>query len=273
MTGEVMNDLIDAVVLSIVEGITEFLPVSSTGHLILFEKIFSLSGDKIFQDTFLVVIQFPAILAVLVKHWEVLLPPLRNYESQKKWLLLWLKIVVAFFPAGIVGFLLDDFIDYYLFNPMVVAMSLVIGGIVMLLFEYGGYIKNRISRIEMASFKFALGVGLVQCLAMIPGVSRSAATIIGALVFGANRIVAVEFSFYLAIPTLAGACFLRMVKHGMSFSSWEYILIVVGSMISFFVSYVVITFFINFVKKRSFSVFGWYRILVGAIVLLVSLFV
>ncbi len=268
-----MNDLINAVVLSIVEGITEFLPISSTGHLILFEKIFSLSGDKTFQDTFLIVIQFPAILAVLVKYWEVLLPTFRDYESQRKWLLLWLKIVVAFLPAGIVGFLFDDYIDYYLFNPLVVAMSLVIGGIVMLLFEYGGYIKNRISRIEMASFKFALGIGLIQCLAMIPGVSRSAATIIGALIFGASRVVAVEFSFYLAIPTLAGACFLRMLKHGMSFSSREYLLIVVGSVISFLVSYIVIIFFINFVKKRSFRVFGWYRILVGTVVLLVSLFV
>ncbi len=267
-----MKDLINAVVLAIVEGVTEFLPISSTGHLILFEKCFSISKDKTFQDTFLIVIQFPAIIAVLVKYWKVLLPPLSNFESQKKWFLLWLKIAVAFLPAGIVGFFLDDLIDYYLFNPIVVAVSLVLGGIVMLLFEYGGYVKNKFSDIEIITFGFALGVGIVQCLAMVPGVSRSAATIIGALIFGASRTVAVEFSFYLAIPTLAGACFLRMVKHGLNFGSREYLLIFIGSVVSFLVSYMVITFFINFIKKRGFNLFGWYRILVGGAILLMSLY-
>lgn len=267
-----MREIVNATVLAIVEGITEFLPISSTGHLILFEKMFSLSGNEEFQDTYLIVIQFPAILAVLFRYWRTLFPPIDTYESQKKWFLLWLKIFVAFLPAGVIGFILDDYIDYYLFNPIVVAMSLFIGGLIMIFFEYGGFIKNRIDSIEKLTFGFALGVGLIQCIAMIPGVSRSAATIIGALILGASRTIAVEFSFYLAIPTLGGACFLRILKHGIFFNSSEWMLIIVGSLVSFLVSYAVIVFFIQFVKNRSLSIFGWYRIIVGGIILAVFTF-
>ncbi|MCX8065044.1 MAG: undecaprenyl-diphosphate phosphatase [Candidatus Hydrogenedentes bacterium] len=267
-----MGDIISAVFLAVIEGITEFLPISSTGHLIIFEKIFTLSGPESFQDTFLIVIQFPAILAVLFRYRRVLLPLVNSDGVKKDWFLLWMKIFVAFLPAGVVGLIFDDFIDYYLFSPGVVAVSLLIGGIVMILFEHVGYVKDRIPTIRKTSFQFALGVGIVQCIAMIPGVSRSAATIIGALIFGASRTVAVEFSFYLAIPTLAGASFLRIFKHGIDFTPNEWMLIIIGSVISFLVSYIVIIFFIEFVKRKGFSLFGWYRILVGVIIIFFSLF-
>ncbi len=261
-----IQDFINATLLAIIEGITEFLPISSTGHLILAESWFSLQGDKTFQDTFLVVIQFPAILAVLLYFYKILLPPLKNKEVMKIWFFLWIKIAIAFIPAGILGFLLDDIIDYYLFNTITVLISLIIGGIILIWiekFQMGG---EGYSDITEVTIPFCLMVGLFQCIAMVPGVSRSAATIIGAMILGATRGVAVEFSFYLAIPTLAGAGGLKLIKHGLNFTLSEWFLLLLGSIVSFFVAYLVIAFFLKYIKTHDFKIFGVYRICLGVII-------
>ncbi len=264
-----LQDIINATILAIIEGITEFLPISSTGHLILAENWFSLQGDKTFQDTFLVVIQFPAILAVLLYFYKILLPPLKNKEAIKNWFFLWIKIGIAFIPAGILGFLLDDIIDYYLFNTITVLISLIIGGLILIWiekFQIGGKGYTDVTEVTVT---FCLLVGLFQCIAMIPGVSRSAATIIGAMILSATRGVAVEFSFYLAIPTLAGAGVLKLLKHGLNFTLNEWLLLLLGSVVSFFVAYLVIAFFLKYIKTHDFKIFGVYRICLGVIILLI----
>lgn len=260
---DVLYDLFNATMLAIIEGITEFLPISSTGHLIIAEQVFPLRGDKTFQDTFLVVIQFPAILAVLLYFQKKLLLPSKDWDQIVRWFNLWLKIAVAFVPAGIIGFLLDDVIEYYLFNPLTVSIALVIGGIVLIVIENWFQGRQYWEEIAEVSFLFALGVGLIQCMAMIPGVSRSAATIIGALLLGATRQVSVEFSFFLAIPTLAGAGCLKLFKHGLYFTPKEWILLIWGSLVSFLIAYAVIAFFLNYVRNHRLALFGYYRILFG----------
>ncbi|MCA1901238.1 MAG: undecaprenyl-diphosphate phosphatase [Candidatus Hydrogenedens sp.] len=262
------QDVMNAGILAIIEGITEFLPISSTGHLIIAEHWFSLQGDKTFQDTFLVVIQFPAILAVLLYFYKTLLPPVRDVEKVKEWVFLWVKICVAFIPAGVLGFFFDDFIDFYLFNPLTVTISLIVGGIVLIWIERLQIGKKDLSSIAEVSIYFCIAVGLFQCIAMIPGVSRSAATIIGSMLLGVTRSVAVEFSFYLAIPTLAGASGLKLLKHGFSFSSEEWLLLLIGSIISFIVAYLVIALFLRYVKSHDFRVFGIYRIALGVLVII-----
>ncbi len=262
-----MQNFINAIFLAIIEGVTEILPISSTGHLILAENWFPLEGDKTFQDTFLVVIQFPAILAVLLYFYKTLLPPLSDIEKMKSWFLLWVKIGIAFVPAGIFGFLLDDIIDSYLFNTTTVLISLIIGGIVLIWIEKFQIGKGGYTDIVSVTFTFCILVGLFQCIAMIPGVSRSAATIIGAMIVGATRSFAVEFSFYLAIPTLAGAGTLKLLKHGLDFSWNEWTLLLLGSVVSFIVAYVVIAYFLRYIKTHDFKVFGIYRICLGLVIL------
>lgn len=261
-----VQEFINAIILAIIEGITEFLPISSTGHLILAENWFTLKGDKTFQDTFLVVIQFPAILAVLLYFHRFLLPPLNNKDAMKNWFFLWIKIGIAFVPAGILGFLLDDLIDSYLFNTTTVLISLIIGGMILIWIEklqLGGKDYKNMAEVSVA---FCLMVGFFQCIAMVPGVSRSAATIIGAMILGATRNIAVEFSFYLAIPTLAGAGALKLLKHGFNFTFNEWILLLSGSFISFLVAYFVIAFFLKYIKTHDFKIFGIYRICLGIII-------
>lgn len=264
-----IQDVINASFLAIIEGITEFLPISSTGHLILAENWFPLQGDKTFQDTFLVVIQFPAILAVLLYFYKTLLPPLNNPVEMKNWFFLWVKIGIAFIPAGILGFLLDDIIDYYLFNTTTVLISLVIGGIILIGIEKLQIGGKGYSQVTELTVLFCLGVGLFQCIAMVPGVSRSAATIIGAMIIGATRSVAVEFSFYLAIPTLLGAGGLKLLKHGFHFSFNEWIVLISGSIISFVVAYFVIAFFLKYIKTHDFKIFGIYRICLGIVIFII----
>ncbi len=259
-------DILKAVCLAIVEGFTEFLPISSTGHMILVEDYLQLSGGKSFVDTFMVVIQLPAILAVVAYFWHAIWPFGRNTDSRKV-ILMWCKVVAAFLPAAVLGKLLDDPIEYYLFNPLTVALALIVGGAVLILLERRKH-REHILSVHDFGYMTAVGVGFFQCLAMIPGTSRSAATIIGAMLLGGARAAAAEFSFFLAIPTMLGATALKLAKHGLGFTGHQWMLLAVGSVVSFLVAYVVIAGFMRYIQRRSFAVFGYYRIVLGAAVLL-----
>lgn len=259
-------EFVKAIILAIVEGVTEFLPVSSTGHLILVEEFVRLRQSEGFAAAFMVIIQLPAILAVVVYFWPRLWPFGKPREVRNAVLSLWTKIVVAFLPAAVFGFLLDDFIESRLFNPVVVAIALLAGGVALLLIERGER-RPRFDHAGAAGYGQALGVGLFQCLAMIPGVSRSAATIIGGMALGASRAAAAEFSFFLAIPTMLGATTLKMVKGGARFTGTQWALLAVGSAVSFVVAYAVVAIFMTYIRKHDFKVFGYYRIALALAVL------
>ncbi len=259
-------DYINVILLAVVEGITEFLPVSSTGHLILAESFLKLGEDRAFIDAFIVIIQLPAILSVCLYFWADLWP-IKAGKIDGKIVNLWVKVVAAFVPAVVLGLLLDDWLES-LFNDAVVAYALIIGGIIILLVERRNH-EGGTSSIHDLSFKQAIAIGFCQCLAMIPGTSRSGATIVGGLLLGANRSVAAEFSFFLAIPTMVGATAFKMMKSGLSFTNHQWILILLGSVVSFIVAYVVVAFLMSYIKKHSFNAFGVYRIIVGVLVLLV----
>lgn len=261
-------DYIKAVILAVIEGITEFLPISSTGHMILVEEHLHL-GSADFAKAFIVMIQFPAILSVVVYFWKELWPFGRGADTKES-ISLWLKTAVAFLPAAVLGVLLNDYIEAMLENSITVALALVIGGIILIAIEHRG-IGGKLATVHELSFFTAFLIGCIQCLAMIPGTSRSAATIIGAMLLGASRAAAAEFSFFLAIPTMAGATAFTVLKSGISFSAHEWALLAVGSVISFLVAYGVIAFLMNFVRRHSFAGFGWYRIALGALVLLLFL--
>lgn len=259
-------DFINAIILAIVEGITEFLPISSTGHMILVEEYLKLGNDPVFADTFMVAIQLPAILSVVIYFWKELWPFGKNTETRPV-LLLWTKVVAAFLPAAVLGFLLDDFIEAWLFNSVTVSLALIIGGIILIALERRKQ-SPRFSHVGEIGYIIAIGIGFVQCLAMIPGTSRSAATIIGAMLLGASRAVAAEFSFFLAIPTMLGATTFTLMETGFHFTGKQWALLAVGSAVSFLVAYAVVAWLMTFIRKHSFTVFGYYRILLGAIVLL-----
>ncbi|MDD7363661.1 MAG: undecaprenyl-diphosphate phosphatase [Peptoniphilus sp.] len=265
-------DIINVIILGIVEGITEFLPVSSTGHLILAHEWFALHPQS-FQNAFDVCIQLGAILAVVVLYFWKLWPFRRNEEGEIKadsrTLNLWLKVIIGVIPSAILGFLFDDFIDAHLFRPQVVATTLILYGVLIIVIERRNKKKGhyaRVRRVENIPYGMALLIGFAQCLAMVPGTSRSAATILGALLLGVGRGAAAEFSFFLAIPTMFGATLLKIVKNGMVFSAYQWLLIVLGGVVSFVVSIVVIKKFMNYIRKRDFQVFGYYRIILGLVV-------
>ncbi|MBI2422157.1 MAG: undecaprenyl-diphosphate phosphatase [Candidatus Hydrogenedentes bacterium] len=262
-------DYVNAVLLAVVEGVTEFLPISSTGHLILVEQWLTLGNDPEFTKTFLVAIQLPAILSVIVYFWGRLWPFQAGFKLDPGKVLLWSKVVAAFFPAAVLGFLFDDFIDAHLFNPFTVMVALIVGGVVILAIERQTHAEH-IASMAQLSFRTAVLIGLFQCLAMIPGTSRSASSIIGALLLGASRTVAAEFSFFLAIPTMVGATGLKLLKNGIGFSAHQWALLAVGSVVSFVVAYAVIAFFMQFIRNRTFTIFGWYRIALGILILLLS---
>lgn len=260
-----MWDIIKSIILGIVEGLTEFLPVSSTGHLILVNQWISFSED--FTVLFDIFIQIGAILAVVVYFRKDIFPEKVKGLVEKSYIEFWLKIITAFIPAVILGLLFADFIEEKLFNPVTVTITLFVGGILLILLDR----KDRafkISSVKEMSFKIALFIGLFQCLAMIPGTSRSAATIIGALLLGASRKLAAEFSFYLAIPTIIGASAYSLMKTHLEFNSHDIIVLATGFIVSFLVAMVVIKFLMNFIKKHSFVVFGYYRIALASIMFL-----
>lgn len=264
-----MIEILKAVLLGIVQGITEWLPVSSTGHMILVDEFVKLNFSPTFISTFLVVIQFGSILAVLLIFFKKLNPfdSSKSKVEKKETLNLWAKVIVAVIPSGIIGILFEEDIDRLFFNSTTVALALIIYGVIMIVIENRNK-KPAVSDFSQVSFKLALGIGLFQCLALIPGTSRSGSTIIGATLLGASRYVAAEFSFFLAIPTMLGASLLKLLKAGFVFSGFEWLVLGVGSVVAFVVSVIVIKFFMDYIKKHDFKAFGYYRIVLGIIVLL-----
>lgn len=261
-------EVLKAVTLGVVEGITEFLPISSTGHLILVNQFLSFNPD--FTVLFDIVIQLGAILSVVVVFWKRLWPFGADLEYQKTTLNLWYKTLVGVLPALALGALLGDFIEEKLFNPWVVAAALIVGGVILIAIEKKSRLP-RINTIAQLSFKTAFFIGLIQTLAMIPGTSRAAATIIGAMLLGVSRLLAVEFSFFLAIPTMVAASGYSLLKAGFALTASELILLAIGFIVSFTVALTVIKFFLNFVRKNNFVPFGYYRIILGILVLAIFL--
>ena len=269
-----MIEILKSILYGIVEGITEWLPISSTGHMILLEEIMPMNVSKSFWSMFLVVIQLGAILAVVVLYWNKIFPFKKNkegkYTSVKSIWILWSKILVATITAAIIGLALDDWIDAHLYNGFVVAIMLILVGVAFI------YIENRnkdmrpsVNSLSALSYKDALIIGLFQVVAaVLPGTSRSGATIVGGLMIGVSRAVAAEFTFFLAIPVMFGASLLKLVKFGLAFSVLEFFILVIGMVVAFFVSIFVIRFLMSYIKKHDFKVFGWYRIVLGAFVLI-----
>ena len=258
-------DVLKAIILGIVEGFTEFLPISSTGHLILVNQVFSF--EKSFTILFDIVIQLGAILSVLFYFRKRLWSFGKDQEKNKEILNLWQKTIVGVLPAIVLGFFLGDSIEKKLFNPVTVALALIIGGIILILIERKNR-QGRIDSIKNLSFKTVFFIGLIQCLAMIPGVSRSAATIIGAILLGASRYLATEFSFFLAIPTMIAASGYSLLEYGLLMSSSELFILAVGFIVSFLTALVIIKFFLDYVQKHDFKAFGYYRIVLGVLILL-----
>lgn len=269
-----MIEILKSILYGIVEGITEWLPISSTGHMILLEEIMPMNVSESFWSMFLVVIQLGAILAVVVLYWNKIFPFRKNkegkYTSVKSIWILWSKILVATIPAAVIGLALDDWIDAHLYNGFVVAVMLILVGVAFI------YIENRnkdmrpsVNSLSALSYKDALIIGLFQVVAaVLPGTSRSGATIIGGLMIGVSRAVAAEFTFFLAIPVMFGASLLKLVKFGIAFSVLEFFILVIGMVVAFVVSIFVIRFLMSYIKKHDFKVFGWYRIVLGAFVLI-----
>ena len=286
-------ELIKVIILGIVEGITEWLPISSTGHMILVNEFLQLNVSEEFLDVFLVVIQLGAILAVVILYWNRLWPfyirPISNRTKRQirrkpkgvqwiytfvmrfcdlpKWIL-WFKILVACLPCIVVALPLNDYMEEHFMNFGVVSVALIVYGILFILVE--NFNKDRemtTNSIEELSFKTAFFIGCFQVLSLIPGTSRSGSTIIGASLLGVSRVAAVEFTFFLAIPVMAGASLLKLIKYGLAFSSWELLLLAVAMLVAFGVSFLTIRFMMNYIKNHDFKAFGWYRIILGMLVL------
>ena len=275
-----MFELIKALIYGIIEGISEWLPISSTGHMILFEKILPMDVSTEFWNVFLVVVQLGAIFAVVLLYWKKIFPfAIKKVKNQTKLvvydhiIVLWLKILVACIPAAIVGILFDDFLEKYLYNAIVVSAMLVIVGVAFIFIENKNAKKQaKVTSLSQLSFKDALIIGAFQLIAAIfPGTSRSGATILGGLMIGVSRAVASEFTFFLAIPVMFGASLLKLLKYvlefGFAFSMLELGIIAIGMLSAFIVSIVVIKFLMSYIKKHDFKVFGYYRIVLGIIVL------
>ena len=283
------------ILLGIVEGITEWLPISSTGHLILVNEFVHLEQSDAFMEMFDVVIQLGAILAVVVIFWNKLWPFHTKKKAPKEsWfvheagsgfmkgfqkfcnnycymdkIVLWLKIVVACIPAAILGLTLDDWIDEHFYNAVVVAIALIVYGVIFIVIEnYNKKRRPRVTKLEDLSFKDAILIGLFQVLSLIPGTSRSGSTIIGGILIGTSREIAAEFTFFLAIPVMFGASLVKLKKFGLAFTGTELSVLITGMAVAFGVSVLAIKFLMGYIKKHDFKIFGWYRIALGVLVLL-----
>lgn len=272
-----MNLLLEslkALLFGIVEGVTEWLPISSTGHMILLDEFIQLQMTDAFKSMFEVVIQLGAILAVVVLYFSKLWPFKKPEKGEgfvglfkMETIMLWLKVVVAILPSAIVGIPFDDWMDVHLHNAPVVAAMLVIYGVAFILVEKKQRARRaRIQSVELIDMRMALMIGLFQVLSLVPGTSRSGATILGGILMGCSRAAASEFSFFLAVPTMAGASLIKVLKFGLSFTSEELLILGIGCVSAFVVSIVAIKTFIGYIKQHSFTAFGWYRIILGALV-------
>ncbi len=261
------------ILLGIVEGITEWLPISSTGHMILVDEFLHLNVSEEFKNLFLVVIQFGAILAVVLLFWEKLWPfgyDEKKIVIKKNIFNMWFHVLVSCIPAIIIGLPFDDFFEKYLYNYVVVALALIVFGIAFIIIENKNKsLRPRINSISQISYKTAFIIGLFQLIAAIfPGTSRSGATILGALMIGVSRTTAAEYTFFMAVPVMAGASLLKVVKYGFNYSLLEAAYLLAGMATAFIVSFFVIKFLMSYIKRHDFKVFGWYRIVLGALVLI-----
>ena len=268
-------EIIKAIILGIVEGITEWLPISSTGHMILVDEFLKLNVSKEFMDMFLVVIQLGAIFAVILLYWKKIFPFKfdNGVKVEKDTIIMWVKILIACVPAAIVGLLWDDYLNALFYNPTTVAIMLILFGILFIVIENYNKDKNpKINSLTEITYTVAVMIGLFQLIAAVfPGTSRSGATIIGALLIGVSRTVAAEFTFFLAIPVMLGASALKLVKFGLKtgfvMTGSELTILLVGMIVAFIVSILAIKFLMSYIKNNDFKVFGWYRIVLGILVL------
>ncbi|MCR1917891.1 undecaprenyl-diphosphate phosphatase [Frisingicoccus caecimuris] len=275
--GKILLEIIKAIIFGIVEGITEWLPISSTGHMIILDDFIKLDCSEEFMEMFLVVIQLGAILAVVWLFWNKIFP-FQFKDRQKpvieqEKMVLWCKIIVACIPAAVVGILFDDVFEALFYHALPVAIALIVFGIAFILIERGNESRRpRIREMEDIDFKTALIIGMFQLIAAVfPGTSRSGATIVGALLVGVSRTAASEFTFCLAIPVMFGASLLKILKFGLSFTGMEAAILIVGMLVAFIVSVFVIRFLMDYIKRHDFQVFGWYRIILGMVVILFNI--
>ena len=269
-----MLELLKAILFGIVEGVTEWLPISSTGHMILLDEFIHLGVSAEFYKLFEVVIQLGAILAVIILYFKTIWPFRNNNGSlslDRPTLDLWGKIIVACFPAAVIGVLFNDWMEEHFFTPEVVAVTLILYGVLFILIESRNVGSGQVKNVHDISYKKALQVGIFQLLSLVPGTSRSGSTIIGGLLIGLERSVAAEFTFYLAIPVMIGASLLKLIKYilkvGFVFNGSELLILAVGCVVAFIVSILVIRFLMAYIKKHSFTAFGYYRIVLGLLVL------
>lgn len=263
-------EIFKAIILGIIEGITEWLPISSTGHMILADEFIKLNTTPQFKEMFFVVVQLGAIMAVVVLFWNKLFPISFKDEITIKTetISLWLKVIVAAVPAAVIGLAFDDLLDTLFYNYQTVALMLIVYGVLFIIVEnINKNKKPKVETLEQLTYQTALLIGVFQVLALIPGTSRSGATIIGAILLGTSRYVAAEFTFFLAIPVMFGASLLKLLKFGLVFTSAELTILLVGMAVAFVVSILAIKFLVGYIKKHDFKVFGYYRIALGVIVL------
>jgi len=263
-------EIIKTIIIGIIEGITEWLPISSTGHMILINEWIKLDVSESFEEMFLVVIQLGAIMAVVVLFFNKLNPLSKKKSKDEKIEIfnIWLKVIIGVIPAGIIGLLFDDWLQEHLYSFITVAITLVIYGVLFIVIEN----KNKDRKPNITSFKdltykTAFLIGMFQVLALIPGTSRSGATILGAIILGTSRYIAAEFSFFLSIPVMFGASALKLYKFGFEYTSMEVVILLTGMITAFIVSIFAIKFLLSYIKKNDFKVFGWYRIALGLIVI------
>ncbi|MEG1880377.1 MAG: undecaprenyl-diphosphate phosphatase [Oscillospiraceae bacterium] len=269
-------EVLKVIIIGIVEGVTEWLPISSTGHMLLLDEFLKMNVSDDFKQMFIVVIQLGAILAVVVLYWKKMFPfgfeqkgTGKKFVVKKDIITMWLKVLVACIPAAVMGFFFDDFLEAHLSTPFVISIALIFYGILFIVIERRN--KTRIPKVNSlaeVTYKTALIIGLFQVLSMVPGTSRSGATIIGAIIIGTSRTVAAEFTFFLAVPTMLGASLLRLVKFGFFFTGSELATLILGMVVAFVVSILAIKFLMGYIKKHDFAAFGWYRIALGIAVLL-----
>ena len=265
-------EILKVIFLGIVEGITEWLPISSTGHMLLVDEFLQISASDAFKEMFFVVIQLGAIMAVVLLFWKKMWPFNLTQKGRplikKRIFDMWFKVVVACIPGAVVTILFDDYIEAHFHTPIVIASTLILYGVLFILIEN----RNKktipdVTKLSQLTYKHALLIGLFQVLSIIPGTSRSGSTIIGALLIGVSRVVAAEFTFFLAVPVMFGLSFLKLLKFGFAFTAAELIILLVGCITAFVVSLFVISFLMSYIKKKDFKLFGWYRIILGIVVI------
>ena len=271
-------EILKAVLFGIVEGITEWLPISSTGHMLLVDQFIKMNQSQDFKDMFFILIQLGAIIAVVLLFWNKMFP--FQFKDKTKPVVrkdvfsIWFKVVVACIPGAVVTILFDDYIEQHLQTPTVIACALIFYGIAFILIEiFNKRRKIRIQSINDITYGTALLIGLFQVLSIIPGTSRSGATIIGALLIGVSRVAAAEFTFFLAVPVMFGLSAIKLLKFGFAFTSLELAIMLLGMAVAFLVSLIVVKFLMDYIKKRDFKIFGWYRIALGIVILIYFIFI